>query len=114
MSEDDSKVIVDSRTRDWGTRFVPDPRRSPTDHLGGMPTVVEDAGPKELDKPLPPYDETKAVVPPANLPYEKLIQAMVDKVFTDKEKEKVLREAGIEAGLSTANPSPTPDTAASK
>lgn len=108
MAVRDDGVIVDDKERDWGTRYVPDRNRSPVEHLGGMPVVIENLQPEKAQKKLPDYDASKLVVPPSNVPAEKALQALIDKVFSEKEKEALFTEAELGLG---ADPVPHPTEA---
>ena len=83
-----SAAVVDDAKFDWGTRYRPDRNTPQTQHLGGIPTTVESVNAK-LDEPLPYIDPEKIVIPAANVPLEILVQKLVDKALTEKEKSEL-------------------------
>lgn len=86
-----SPAIVDDTSFDFGTRYRPSRLVSPTQHLGGMPTVILDNGSELLDERLPEIDPDKAVIPTVNVPLEVLVQKMVDKALSEKDKSELTR-----------------------
>jgi hypothetical protein len=71
-----------------------------------MPQVVVNTPYDRPDKALPDYDTTKLVVPPSNLPFEKAVQLLWEKVFSQKDQEKLLKESDLQLG-GTPGPVPT-------
>jgi hypothetical protein len=53
--------------------------------LGGQPVTVESVS-QRLDEPLPEVDPAKVTIPPSNVPLEVLVQKLVDKAFSEKDK----------------------------
>jgi ribosomal protein L12E/L44/L45/RPP1/RPP2 len=56
-----------------------------------MPTVILDNGSELLDERLPEIDPDKAVIPTVNVPLEVLVQKMVDKALSEKDKSELTR-----------------------
>lgn len=81
-------AIVDDTAFDHGTRFRPARNVPPTQHLGGRPLVLTGTESETLDKNLPALDEDKIVIPTANVPIEILVQRLVDKALSEKDKEE--------------------------
>lgn len=88
-----SQAIVDDTKFDHGTRYRAPRNVPPTLHLGGMPTVILSTGSDTLDEDLPEIDPNKLVVPPSNIPLERLVQTLVDKALSEKDKEELTEQA---------------------
>jgi hypothetical protein len=94
MAVREDGVVVDDTAFDWGTRFRPDPDRSPVEHLGGMPAVIPNIPPDKTGRPWPDPNKSP-VVPPGNVNQERAVQLLIDKVFSDKEKEELFTEENL-------------------
>lgn len=54
-----------------------------------MPNPFVNAGSRTLDEPLPEADPREAVIPPADVPLEVLVQKLVDKALDEKDKSEL-------------------------
>lgn len=86
--------ISDDRSRDYGTRFVPD-RHTPVDfHLSQTPVPFANGATERLSKALPDRLEDP-VIPPANVPEQHAVQKLIEKVFSEKDQEKEFTESEV-------------------